>query len=65
MNNEINEKEVLRTLAAAVVEQAVRDLKDDEDFIRKDAKRFLVKDLGFWMGIFRLDPEAVIEKIAI
>lgn len=65
MNNEVNEKEVLRTLAAAVVEQAVRDLKDDEDFIRKDAKRFLVKDLGFWMGIFRLDPEAVIEKIAI
>ena len=65
MNNEINEKEVLRTLAAAVVEQAVRDLKDDEDFIRKDAKRFLVKDLGFWLGIFRLDPVAVIEKIAI
>ena len=65
MNNEINEKEVLRTLAAAVVEQAVRDLKDDEDFIRMDAKRFLVKDLGFWLGIFRLDPVAVIEKIAI
>lgn len=65
MNNEVNEKEVLRTLAAAVVEQAVRDLKDDEDFIRKDAKKFLTKDLGFWMGIFRLDPEAVIEKIAI
>lgn len=65
MNNEVNEKEVLRTLATAVVEQAIRDLKDDEDFIRKDAKKFLTKDLGIWMGIFRLNPEAVIEKIAI
>ena len=51
---------MIRHLALAVIERAVRDSRSTDHNLRRTARRFIISDgLGYWCAAAEVSPERV------